>query len=205
MIRGKWWLVISVVALDAAAVAASSYDFRSFGPVAVDALAMLRAQSPGQRAPGAQTNKVAAKALPAVIVPAVAKSNPVLGPMDAGLTSAEVPFSAVLPVAVPAGAGPKLAPLAAGGASAPAGPMSSAVPVAVGGGSSQIGILPLLGALAGLGGIVAVADGGSSHDVAPATPEPETWMTMISGFAALGLVLRRRRQRAAGAGTLAAA
>jgi hypothetical protein len=126
----------------------------------------------GERAPAPAEYKVAAvapSAIPAAPVPATAVAPAVLAP-------APVPPTAVASVATaaPVAVAPVVAAAATGGSSLGAAALLPAIPLVL---------------AAGGGG------GGGSANVAPAVPEPSTWMMMISGFAMLGFALRRRRRQ----------
>jgi hypothetical protein len=90
------------------------------------------------------------------------------------------------------------APVAAAPAVAAAAPVLAipAAPAAVAGGVS-----PLLGGLALVPLVPAVFNGGNGGggvttlEIAPAVPEPATWLMMISGFGILGFAMRRRRRQ----------
>jgi hypothetical protein len=142
----------------------------------VDPLKIMRAGSPGARPPGAQTNKRFSASL-ATSTPPVRSFSPLpFAPVTSEVRPAAMPTPAILASAVPGDA------LPAAVTSAPAG-------------TSASGLLPVVGALAGAGAIFAANNGGGSGGFAPATPEPSTWLMIITGFAFLGIVLRRQRRK----------
>lgn len=169
---------------------------------------LLGARSPGLRGSAAVSTKAPAvrpTAYTPTFAPSVASErSPAiktasLGPVP---VMAAAPAAAA-PVAVPLAAAPIAVPVAAAALT----PAVIGAPIAAGvgggGGGALIGAaaaLPIIPALLGGGG---GDGGGSSVSIAPAVPEPATWLMMILGFGLLGSALRRRRnrQRAAGSST----
>ena len=151
---------------------------------------MLNARSPGMRSAAAVSTKA----------PAVQKVafSPTLAPPSSDVMAERTPVvkiaSAVPPVAIlPAIAPAVLAPVPATALAAAFPAVAIATPAAIGGGSSLIGaaaVLPFIPAVIGGGGI--------EINLAPAVPEPATWLMMIAGFGVLGFALRRRRRQARG-------
>lgn len=119
----------------------------------------------GERTPA---TKVASLA-PVPIAPSVTPIAPaVLGPPP-------VPATAVAVAGAPVAALP-IGPVAAGGSS-------------LAGLAALLPVVPAALAIGGGGG------GSGSIGMAPAVPEPATWLMMISGFGVLGFALRRRRRQ----------
>ena len=155
---------------------------------------MLNARSPGMRSAAAVSTKA----------PAVQKVafSPTLAPPSSDVMAERTPVvkiaSAVPPVAIlPAIAPAVLAPVPATALAAAFPAVAIATPAAIGGGSSLIGaaaVLPFIPAVIGGGG----GGGGVEINLAPAVPEPATWLMMIAGFGVLGFALRRRRRQARG-------
>ena len=155
---------------------------------------MLNARSPGMRSAAAVSTKA----------PAVQKVafTPTLAPPSSDVMAERTPVvkiaSAAPPVAIlPAIAPAVLAPVPATALAAAFPAVAIATPAAIGGGSSLIGaaaVLPFIPAVIGGGG----GGGGLEINLAPAVPEPATWLMMIAGFGVLGFALRRRRRQARG-------
>lgn len=155
---------------------------------------MLNARSPGMRSAAAVSTKA----------PAVQKVafTPTLAPPSSDVMAERTPVvkiaSAAPPVAIlPAIAPAVLAPVPATALAAAFPAVAIATPAAIGGGSSLIGaaaVLPFIPAVIGGGG----GGGGLEINLAPAVPEPATWLMMIAGFGVLGFALRRRRRHARG-------
>ena len=156
---------------------------------------MLNARSPGMRSAAAVSTKA----------PAVQKVafTPTLAPPSSDVMAERTPVvkiaSAAPPVAIlPAIAPAVLAPVPATALAAAFPAVAIATPAAIGGGSSLIGaaaVLPFIPAVIGGGG---GGGGGIEINLAPAVPEPATWLMMIAGFGVLGFALRRRRRQARG-------
>ncbi|HVM36881.1 MAG TPA: PEPxxWA-CTERM sorting domain-containing protein [Sphingomicrobium sp.] len=155
-----------------------------------DLMTLMRARSPGDRDPGAQTSKREP------VMASLAQATPAAAP---------APVSRVLSTAAPAAVAPAAVPpvaIAAPAAVAPvapalaASPVIAAAPVAAAGlpaGAGALALLPLVPLLDNGGG-----RGGDTP--APPIPEPATWMMMILGFGVVGTVIRRRRRGLARSG-----
>jgi len=163
---------------------------------------LMSARSPGMRE-GAVTSTKAPRAQPvAFAAPPVPKSEVLSERTPAVKVASAAPVAAVLPpVAAPVAA---VAPIPAPALAAAAPVLAiPAVPAAVGGVSPLLGglaLVPLVPAAFGGGG----GGGVTAIDIAPAVPEPATWLMMITGFGMLGFALRRRRRQQRTTGTPAA-
>jgi len=120
-----------------------------------------------ERTPAVQKVASAAPVIVETPVPATAIAPAVLAPTP-------VPVTATAPIAL--GAAPVAVAAATGGSSL--------------GAAALLPAIPLIFAAGGGGG-----GGTASFNLAPAVPEPSTWMMMISGFGMLGFALRRRRRQ----------
>jgi hypothetical protein len=170
-----------------------------------DPLSVLDARSPGARAPGALTSS---KPLKAADVQKRVLSN-LNGTPGAATPSAAAPLAqpvapadapgTIVPAVVAAGPGEaaSIAPLVVGGAPGAAIlPGIAIAPGVVGGGGG--------GGAGGGGGPVGTTPvtPGTPVTPVPAIPEPETWLTLLLGFGAIGGAMRfRRRGGAATAAT----
>jgi len=151
---------------------------------------LMSARSPGMRS-GAVTSTKGPRLQPAAFAaPPVPKSE-----VLSERTPAPVKVASAAPVPAilaPVAAAP--IPASAVAAAAPVLAIPAAPATAVG------GISPLLGGLALVPLVPAVFNGGggggiTTLDIAPAVPEPATWLMMISGFGILGFAMRRRRRQ----------
>ncbi|MCW3796566.1 PEPxxWA-CTERM sorting domain-containing protein [Sphingomonas sp. BN140010] len=158
---------------------------------------LMSARSPGMRS-NAVTSTKGPRVQPAAFAAPPVPRSEVLSertPAPVKVASA-APIPAVL---APVAAVPAPIPAPAVAAAAPV----LAIPVAP---AAASGVSPLLG-LAAIPLIPAVFNGGNGGggvttlEIAPAVPEPATWLMMISGFGILGFAMRRRRrlERAGGA------
>ena len=201
---------VSVLAIGAAVGAAVAVPVRK-APAAPasaaqpNALSVLNARSPGQRANGAQ----ASKGQPRMAMLSDADGPPAglltqtsaAAPVAAAVAAAPVPAaSAVLPVA--AAAVP-----AAGLIGIPATALAPALPAAAVVAGAGVPIAAIAGGVGAVALVPAVLGGGNnSTSIAPAAaaavPEPGTWLMMMLGFGVLGASLRMRRRRAASLGVV---
>ncbi len=199
---------VSVVAIGVAVGAANVVPMRTTPAESakLNALALLQARSPGERAEGAQSSKgppihsaslSEAEAPPAGLLAPVRSAAP-----SAVTTGGAAPSGAILPVAAVA------APAFVG---VPATALAPAIPAAVAVSGAGVPVA----ALAGIGGaavvVPAIFSGGGNVATAltpttgPEAPEPGTWLMMMIGFGVLGSSLRRRRRRVASQGSAASA
>jgi 2-oxoglutarate dehydrogenase E2 component (dihydrolipoamide succinyltransferase) len=193
--RGVTFLVVAAVGAGVVAGASTmSPDVQAaITGTKPDLLTAMRARSPGERAPGAETSKQklamaapVAAVLPAASAAPVAAAAPVaVAPaVVAPIAAAPAPVAAVIPPAA-AAAVPAVAVAA------------PAVLGAAGPGLGAAGLLIPVAAVAAVGGGGGGGGGVTiSPQPAPAIPEPATWLMMITGIGFLGAALRRRRDRA---------
>lgn len=155
-----------------------------------DVVAMLRERSPGIRAAGAETSKVAA--VPASVTYPRAQVLSERDPAPVKVAAVAAPPPAVMPAPVAAAPAPAPAAIAPAVVPVAAAPVA-ALPVAAvaSSGPGLAAVLPFIPAVAAIGG----GGGGiGTSEIAPAIPEPATWLMMITGFGLLGFALRRRRR-----------
>lgn len=193
--------VLAVTAIAAGAIGGMTVLDRSgvgIESAGTSLLAAMRARSPGSREEGAFTTK-GPRTAP---VPA----SQVLSERTPAPEAAPAPVAAVAPAALPPVAAAP--PPAAAIVPAVLAPAAIVPAVAAASGPGLAALLPILPAAALIGGggggggpgtlVVPPGGGGTPPPPGPAIPEPATWLMMISGFAMLGLFLRRRRAQAPG-------
>jgi len=172
-------------------VGASVPTSSSSGEAADPQLAsLMSARSPGARTGAALSNKAPRVQPVAFAAPPVPKSEVLSERTPVVKVASVAPMAAVLP---PVAAVPAPVPVAAIAAAAPVLAIPAAAPAAIGGVSPLLGglaLVPLVPAAFGGGG----GGGITAVDIAPAVPEPATWLMMITGFGMLGFALRRRRR-----------
>jgi hypothetical protein len=185
----------AMAVVPAGIVATGAPGSEAIAAAVADPLSVLDARSPGTRAPGALSNSKALKAtdvqkrvlsnlngVPGTETPAAAT------PLAQPVAPTEAPGT-IIPAIVAAGPGEAaaIAPLVAGGA--PGAALFPGVAIAPGvvGGSGAGG-----GGAAG----TTPATPATPTTPVPAIPEPETWLTLLLGFGAIGGALRFPRYRA---------
>lgn len=189
----------AVTVVPAGILATGAPGSKAIAAALADPLSVLDARSPGARAPGALTSSKPLKAAdvqkrvlsnlngtPGAETPAAA------APLAQPAAPAEAPGT-VIPAVVAAGPGEAaaIAPLVVGGA--PGAAILPGVAIAPG----------VVGGGGGGGGVIGGGGGGTGTTPVtpvtpvPAIPEPETWLTLLLGFGAIGGAMRVRRHRAA--------